>query len=457
MPQVRSGICLILLGLAAVTVWAGPEPAGPGTAPAAATTPTAAALTLDEAWDLAQRHGPDYLQAVEQERQARAQWWQALLACGPTGTLQAGYVLENKPMTMSLDLGGPTPSEIQMATSYYSGQVSLTQPLFTGGKLWSALQLSGLKAESAADSLQLARTRLYADVVDRFNQVVLAERTLAVTTSSLDSLERHLAVVQARYREGAASNFDLLRSRVQVANLKPMVLRLRTALALARRSLALLIGLEGGSAPAVTGTLAAAAETWPALDELQASAQRQRRDLKNLDRAQRMAGIGHWLAASGNLPNLALTGGWTYFDYQDQGFPPTGAGLQHSWQVGLGLSWTFWDNLAAIPKAEEAASRVRAADLGRQALADGIRLEVEASYLTLTTAREALATQQQAVDLAQQSARLAETQYANGQVTNLEVLDAQIALNQAQLNLLQAQFDQILAGVRLHQAVGDEL
>lgn len=466
----RTGLWILVLGLTATAAWAGTEApaatspaagatlasAGGAEAGAGALTPNTDALTLERAWNIAQRNAPAYRQAAEEERQARAQWWQAVLGVGPKGVLSASYILENRPMTMTMDLGGPVPTEIEMATNYYSGQISLSQPLFTGGKLWSSVEMASLKAESAADALRLERAKLYASVMDRFYQVVLAERSLAVTEASLASLERHLAVVQVRYREGAASNFDLLRARVQVANIRPMVLRLRTALALARRSLALQIGLEAGSEPVVTGSLVTPQEAWPSLDEAQAAAQRQRRDLKNLDRARQMAGIGHRLAVTGNLPTLALSGAWTYYDTRDQGFPPEGANLKHYWQVGLGLSWTFWDNLAAIPKAEEAAAGIRAAELGRQALADRIRMEVEAAYLTRAAAEEALAAQQQAVDLAQQSVRLAETQYANGQVTNLDVLDAQLALNQAELDHLQSQFDLLLAGVKLHLAVGDE-
>jgi outer membrane protein TolC len=57
--------------------------------------------------------------------------------------------------------------------------------------------------------------------------------------------------------------------------------------------------------------------------------------------------------------------------------------------------------------------------------------------------------------LAEQGYRLAEQQYANGLMTNLDVLDAQLALSEARNHYLQTQYDCLVAGVKLHRAVGD--
>ncbi|MEW6517263.1 MAG: TolC family protein [candidate division FCPU426 bacterium] len=449
-----------VLALAVLLIGAGGSPVLAATDAAGNTA--GAVLSFERARDLAQEYSKTYQQELAKERQAQSRWWQALLALGPTGTLQAGYILKNKPSTMTIDTsafmppGSPAATqELELSSNYTSGRVMLSQPLFTGGKLYSGLEMAGLQAESARDSVRLAGTQLYVDAVEAYYQVVLNQRSLQVMESSLASLEQHLAVVKARYREGLASNFEVLRSQVQVANLKPSVLRMRTALALSKNALAMLTGLPLGSPLEVDDRLEVAAESWATLPELLARAQERRLELKNLERSQRLAGIGVRLAATGNVPNVALTGTWNYYDTEDRGFPPAGENLKHSWDVSLGLSWTFWDNLSALPRALEAEAKVQEAELGRQALVDGIQQQVEAAYLTLTAAQETYQAQQQAVDLARDSYRLAEVQYANGQVTNLEVLDARVALNQAELTALETLYQYRLAGVKLHQAVGD--
>jgi len=430
-------------------------------APAAADAPdgtslTAEAYTFEDLLQQAQRNNRDYRMALAREQAARAQWWQAVLAFGPTASLQAGYVLDNKPMFMSLDLGGFT-QQIEVAPSYYSGQLMISQPLFTGFKLLSGLHLAELQHETAQAESALARNRLYLDLTRSFYGVMVTERLVAVMEESLAQMQQHLAVVKARYREGSASNYDLLRSEVQVANLQPNLLKTRNALVLARKNLENLTGLDGSRPYRLQGSLEIIEEQWPPLPQMQQLALERRQELRNLERAKRMAEVSHTLAWSSNFPNLALNGSWSYYDYQDQGFPPEAANLQHSWQITLGLNWTFWDNLAAWPKTEAAAARVREAELGRQALEEGIRIEVESAYLDLMAAQESVGVQRKNTELAQEGYRIAEEQYAHGLMANLDVLDAQLALNQAQTNYLQAQLDYMVARIKLRQAIGESL
>jgi outer membrane protein len=448
--------CAAVVCLAAAA-WADPAPATPAAAGTSLTAETA--MTLEQAEAMALQANKPYQAQLAKQEQAQAKWWQAMLAMGPSAGLQASYLLGNKPSVSSMEFSMPPlpPQDvsIEMLPNYYSGAVVVTQPLFTGFKLLNNLHLAGLQYEIQKDGSLLSRTQLRVDVTRAFYNVLVNERLVAVTEASLAAMQKHLDIVKARYREGSASNYDVLRSQVQVANMQPGLVKLKTALSLAKSTLASLTGLDLSRPLQLSGSLKAGEEQWPGLGELQQRGLERRLELKNLDRSRRMAEIGHTLAATSNLPNLALNGTWTYSDMQDSGFPPQGANIQNAWQVSLNLSWPIWDNLAAIPKAAEAAAKVREAELGRQALEDGVRLDVEAAYLSMMAAKETLDSQNQTTELARESYRLAENQYRNGMATNIDVMDAQIAQNQAEINYLQAQYDYVLAGIKLHQAAGD--
>lgn len=449
---------IMILGCLAAPGWAQAETGAQVSADTVSET-AEAAITLDQAQRLALETNKTFRSQLERERAARAKWWQAVLAFGPTGSFQGSHVLDNKPsmttMTFSMPPLPPTVATIEAATNYYSGQLLVAQPVFMGFKLLNNLHLAELQLDIAKDTSVVTRTQLHVDVTKAFNNVLVSERLVQVTEASLDSMRKHLDIVKARYREGSASNYDVLRSEVQVANIQPGLVKLRTALRLARSNLATLIGAEDGRRLRLSGSLKAEEEHWAGLDELKTTALQRRLELKNLDRTRRMAEIGHTLAVTSNLPNVAVNAAWTYYDPSDRDFPPQGGNLQHAWQVGIGVNWPFWDNLAAIPKANEAAAKVREAELGRQALEDGIRLEVESAYLAMQAAKETIDSQKKTADLARESYRLAENQYRNGMATNIDVMDAQIALNQAEINYLQAEYDYVLAGIKLHQAVGD--
>lgn len=410
----------------------------------------AAALTA------AQKTNAQYMSAVEAENAAQARWWQASLAMGPTGTLQFGYVLDNKPMVTTMEFMGRSQS-FEMSTNYYSGQLALTQPIFAGFKLANNLRLANLQLDSARDSRKLAEDQLVLDVTAAYYGLVVAQEMLKVAEELLRQTQDHLAVVRARYKEGSASNYDLLRSEVQLANLKPQLLQARNGLVLARSRLAVTIGTPVDAQTVQAQAMPVAEDALAPQDELSAKALANRPELRNMERSRSMADIGYQMAMASNLPSLAVTGSWTYYDTADQTYPPQGQNLLHSWQVMLGLTWNFWDNFASIPKASEAAAKVRQAEYGRKALEDGIRLEVEANYLNLIAAREMLAAQQKTVEQADLGYRIASQQYAHGMMTNMDVMDAQLALNQAKTNYLQTQYDCVLARVKLKKAVGEPL
>lgn len=444
-------IFLFMVLLLAIPGWSAAQPIQ---AEAGGTSLTAQSHTLDlpSALRLAAQNNKDYQMARSREQAAAAAWWQALLALGPTASLQAGYVLENQPMVMSL-MG----QDFEVDTNYYSGQVRISQPLFTGGKLLNSLRLAGLANDNAKASTELAWSQMVVDVTEAFYQAVLSQRQLAVTEESLNRMRKHLDTVKARYGEGLASNYDLLRTEVQVANMEPAVLKLRTAVRLASRRLAALISGNQEDLPPLQGSLEVREEPWPELSGLTSQALARRLEIKNLERTRRMSEIGQTLAATGNLPNVALNAAWTHYDTRDSAFPPLAENLKHYWELSVGVQWPFWDNLAAWPKAEAAAAKTRETVLGQQSLEDGIRLEVESDYLTLTAALETVRVQAKAVDLAKTGYDIAARQYGHGLLSNIEIMDAQLALDQAQNNYLQAQYDYLIASIRLHQAVGDKL
>ncbi len=420
-------------------------------------------LTFQEALATAASGNRTYQITQKAETAASAAWWQAMLAFGPSANLQFQYVLENKPMVTVMDFGsafssmGSTPMEMEMATNYYSGRLSVSQPLFTGFKLVNGLELASLNYAQAKSARDEAASQLYVDVAEAYYSLLVAGEMARVMAEGLHQTEEHVAVVKAKYREGSVSNYDVLRSEVQAANLKPQLAKAQNLLRLSRKKLALTLGLDAEQSVDAVDVLAVSPAPMPDLSTLQAQALAQRWDLANMTRTVKMADIAHTLALKSNMPIVALAGTWTYYDTLDKDFPPEGGNLRHSWEVSLGLSWPLWDNLAVIPKAVEAAAKADQARLGEKAMNDGIRLEVEALYLTLQAAQDSLAAGRKTVEQAEKGYSIAVQQYAGGMMTNLDVMDAQLALNQAKMNLLQTQYECLLTQVKLRKAAGEAL
>jgi len=92
--------------------------------------------------------------------------------------------------------------------------------------------------------------------------------------------------------------------------------------------------------------------------------------------------------------------------------------------------------------------------LAKEMVENGIKLEVSANYLTMKANEKAIFSQDKAVQQAKEALNIAQTRYENGQATNLDVLDAEVALTQAKTNKIQALHDYLLSLAKLERAVG---
>jgi outer membrane protein TolC len=94
------------------------------------------------------------------------------------------------------------------------------------------------------------------------------------------------------------------------------------------------------------------------------------------------------------------------------------------------------------------------ADHGLKAATDSARLELESAWTTYEAAREVVATQEKALELARESVAIAQVSYENGVITSAELNDAQVRLLQTEWFLMQAKYGRIVAAARAKMAAG---
>jgi outer membrane protein TolC len=85
---------------------------------------------------------------------------------------------------------------------------------------------------------------------------------------------------------------------------------------------------------------------------------------------------------------------------------------------------------------------------------DKITLEVCQAYLGLQEATERIANNKVAVNQAETDYQLAQERYENGVGTNLDVMDAELAMTQARINYIQAVYDGHISRAQLDRAMG---
>ncbi|MBE0478471.1 TolC family protein [Candidatus Aerophobetes bacterium] len=323
--------------------------------------------------------------------------------------------------------------------------LSVTQPVYTGGQLTLANRQANLNYQSAKERLSQTQTEIIFQVKQAFYSVILAEKNLEITEKALHQAEAHLEVVESFYRSGRISRFDFLRARVEVANLKPDLTYAKNNLDLVRERLATLLSVDSALLK-VTGELEFELLDLT-LNEAMESAYLFRGDLKALKIQREMAKVSVDSARARNLPSVSFVAN---YEYTSGG---TG-GWEDSWNASLVLSFPLFDGGKNRAFVEQRESQVRQIALAISQLQDAIKLEVKKAFLDMQTAKESLFAQEQNIQQAEEALSIAEARYKIGTITQIEVLDAQLALTRAKLGYTKALYDYNIAKASLMKAKG---
>jgi outer membrane protein TolC len=198
-------------------------------------------------------------------------------------------------------------------------------------------------------------------------------------------------------------------------------------------------------------------ETPPALSQqasaLVEAARASRAERKALE--IRIGALGDRKAAAeaGRLPLIATVGGYDVARPNPKIFPRQEA-WKPSWDIGVNLTWSLFDGGRVRAEAAEAAANQRAAQERLKDFDANVDLEVRQRAADLASAEAAIAAAEVGVRSAAEARRVIADRFSAGVATNTDVLDAQVALLQAELDRTRALANAHLAAARLDRAVG---
>ena len=359
--------------------------------------------------------------------------------------------------------GQPIPSEVALipkeAMEYdihnvFFGAVTLTQPIYMGGKIVAMNKLADINKEaSVALQHNEAQNVIYAVDAAYWTVVSLkAKHELATSfVNLLDTLDRN---VKLMVDQGVATKSDLLSVDVKLNAAKVDLLKVENGLSLSRMALAQICGLPVNSQMQVadegTTEINTRAEIATTYDMEQVYANRP--DLKALEFATKAAGAQKQVALSSMLPNIALIGAYSFstpnmFD----GFKNRVAG---AFSVGVVARIPLWHWGGNYNKYKAAATNENIMRLQLDDAKEKIELQVsQAAYKAQEAIKTYVATESN-LDKAQENLRTADLGFREGVVTSDDVMAAQTAWLKANSENIDAMIDVQLCDVYLAKALG---
>ncbi len=364
------------------------------------------------------------------------------------------YLEDEYPLAAARGLGALFANTPFGSPNTYTASLTLGQVLFQGGKVAAGVRGARAYERAAASQLDEARHDVTYRVKHAYLGALFAQRLHDIAVDGKALVDSQLARVQLNHTVGSAADYDLLRAQVEAANQEPAVIAARNQRDLAMLELRRLVNVPVTQPVELDAALLAATAALPEVDW-------SRVELSESDRAM--------LAAAGATVEfrrqaVRVYSGDAYptlrFDmaFGGQAFPsgtfPAYGDFRRDWNARFTVSLPIFDGFRTRGAVMQARAELRRAEAQLAQMREAVQLEVEQARAEVVRARALLEARRQTVQWGARAHYLATVRYANGITTALEVSDARLAMQQAQVNEAQAVRDYLLGVAGLERALG---
>ncbi len=386
----------------------------------------------------------------------------------PTVDLKANYTrLDEKP-TSSLYLFNPDGTikidpetmrpktkEIEVGSKdNYSVELSLQQPLYLGGKLWSGWNQAKKGLAIAELELEQKRKEVIYQVLEQYYNLLKAEKMLEVAQQRVEQAQNFVEVAEANYEVGMFTKTDLLQAKVNHTRAQQGVLQAKNRLQMAKLALKNELDIQDKTKLSLKEELTQEeVKQLPAEEAYQYALEHraqiellnlQEENLKlNLERAKK----DKW------LPNLNLMG-----NYQQQGTDwDSLQDAEGDWQVMVTASYNLFSGGRKEAKVKQVASQLDKFAASKEQAKEGIKLEVQQTLLSVDEAQQRIELTKLNLEKAEENLEQVELKYEEGMVTTSDILEAQTTLGEVKTDYYQAVYDYNLAAAKLKKVLGKSI
>jgi outer membrane protein TolC len=411
-------------------------------------------VTLEEAKAraLAASHRVAELRARELAAQASVAGRQALER--PVVSAIAGYTRTNHVLEFTVPTPAGPPRVIYPdIPDNYRTRIDLQWPIYTGGRADALERAAQAEAGAVTADVATAQAELRLEVTRAFWAAVTAQASLGVLDRSLTRAQARVTDARERLAAGLVPPNDVASAEAQHARQRMLSIEAANQRALALADLARLTGADPRQALEPAATLESERVLAQPVDTLVAEGQAARSERRALDLRVASAEAQGAAAAAAKRPMVVIGAGADYARPNPRIFPRVGR-WEESWDAGVNVTWSLWDGGRA---AADVAQASHLAEAGRQRLQEFdslLALEVRQRTLDIDSGRATVAAADEGVRAATEAHRVVTERYRAGVITQTEVLDAEVALLQAELDRTRALAGVRLAEARLERAVG---
>jgi len=391
----------------------------------------AAELDIDDCWEILlannQQLQSEQLGVQSKEADVKLSFYDLL----PSGSLSGSYNRTGE-------------SDLESDNMNY--RVSLTQPIYQGGKLVNSLSQSEKSLLQSQENYEKLLLTLRFELESKYYNVLKLTESLSTVENELSYLETNLETAQLRFENGNLSRGDVLQLRSQTAQKQVALLKAENSLQIAENELKNFMVTKENVKPVsldmeIYNEVISSVSMWQIAElnekeqTLLAYALENNPSLKASEISVEISEKGMESAKGSFMPSVSLnlSNSWNYQEWDDD---PDG-----NMSLGLSVSLPIFPVVDNIQKYAKSRYSLRQSELSLSQEELALELDMKSALLNLAAAVQGISAAEISRDYAQESYQQAEENFRNRMITANELLNIQISLTTAENALTNATYD----------------
>jgi outer membrane protein len=346
--------------------------------------------------------------------------------------------------------GNGSPPSTSLATTYdfWNFGLTATQLIYDFGQTYGKYHAASTTADAQRLGEQVTRLQVVYSVRHAYFNARAARELVVVARDTLDNQQKHLTQVQGFVEVGTQPEVALAQQKASVANAQVQLITAQNNYETSKAQLNQAAGIAGGTDYEVDNEAVPPVEDEDQpLEALVAKAVGARPELAQIAK-ERVAQEQTLSATKGAYgPTLSAGAGASMAGVALDGLVP-------NWNVGLVLSWPFYQGGLTRAQVRVAEAGLENIDAQRSLEVLQVRLDVDTARLAVRAAKATISASDEALASAREQLHLAEQRYATGVGNIIELNDAQVAATNAAAQSVQARYNLSSARAQLLAALG---
>lgn len=332
----------------------------------------------------------------------------------------------------------------------YSSSLSITQNIWDGGAWWNTLRSAKAAQEAAAIQYDSYEISTAFKVKNAYYNYLSTEQLLDVYRENLTTSEYQHQLTLERFKLGAASQNDTLRTRVNIERSRLQIINGEVDLETRAQNLNIILGRDSME------PLELATPTWeavevPSPDQIMVDVLSSNHALQLLDQNIDITAYNVKIARAGYMPSLGLSASYS------NGSPTLGDVFHSktsSKSLGFSLSWNLFNGTRTSRGVEQGMINAKLAQENYDLSMRNLRQEVAQTLEQMEALNESVNISQLILTASEQDLLLAQEQYKIGSLSILDVLRITANYEDAKSNLIRTQHNLKIAEAGLLQLMG---